>query len=79
MISAVQNIERQFQIPSKLSGFLVSARTIFWKKNIITLLNNIYMWWEGRNLPRKNSTFPGILLNFQQIVFSFENIDSSIG
>jgi len=26
MISAVQNIERQFRIPSKLSGFLVSAR-----------------------------------------------------
>lgn len=26
MITAVQNIERQFQIPSKLSGFLVSSR-----------------------------------------------------
>lgn len=26
MISAIQNIERQFRIPSKLSGFLVSAR-----------------------------------------------------
>lgn len=25
-MTAVQNIERQFQIPSKISGFLVSAR-----------------------------------------------------
>ncbi|CAD5234353.1 unnamed protein product [Bursaphelenchus xylophilus] len=35
MISAVQNIERQFQIPSKLSGFLISAHDISYIPTVI--------------------------------------------
>lgn len=34
-ISAVQSIERQFQIPSKLSGFLLSAHEISYIPSII--------------------------------------------
>uniref|UniRef100_A0A914CLE7 Solute carrier organic anion transporter family member n=1 Tax=Acrobeloides nanus TaxID=290746 RepID=A0A914CLE7_9BILA len=35
MISAVQSIERQFQIPSKLSGFLISASDISYVPTVI--------------------------------------------
>jgi hypothetical protein len=35
MISAVQNIERQFRIPSKVSGFLVSAHDISYVPTVI--------------------------------------------
>jgi hypothetical protein len=37
-ISAVQSIERQFQIPSKLSGFLLSARMLFRKETKLVII-----------------------------------------
>lgn len=35
MVSAVQSIERQFQIPSKVSGFLISASDISYVPTVI--------------------------------------------
>lgn len=41
MVTAVQNIERHFQIPSKLSGFLVSARKSRFFANSNLILDDI--------------------------------------